>query len=366
MLQRVILSGGGTGGHIFPALAIADALKARNPGIEIHFVGASGAMETRLIPPAGYPLQVLPIRGLQRSLTPRNLVRNLALPFRLAQSYYQAWKLLRRLRPQVVVGVGGYASFPVVRMAAALGIPTALQEQNAYAGLSNRALGRQAQRIFLGNEAARKYFPADKCLYTGNPLRAALKPLNRTEACARLGLDPQRPVLLITGGSLGARSLNEGVVAGLDALKAARVQVLWQCGRGYHAQYSSLDLNGTDIRLLPFIDDMAACYGAADLVVCRAGALTLTELQELRKPAILIPSPFVAEDHQTHNARSLADRGAALLLPDTEARHLVSRALELIQHPEQLAQLSQALEALPRTRAADVIARELESIARPA
>jgi len=365
MLQRVILSGGGTGGHIFPALAIADALKARNPGIEIHFVGASGTMETRLIPAAGYPLEVLPIRGLQRSLTARSVIRNLGLPLRLAQSYYKAWQLLRHFRPQVVVGVGGYASFPVVRMAAALGIPTALQEQNAYAGLSNRALGRQAKRIFLGNEAARKYFPADKCLYTGNPLRAALKPLDRTEACQRLGLDPQRPVLLITGGSLGARSLNEGVVARLEALKTARVQVLWQCGRAYHAHYSQLDLSGTDIRLMPFIDDMAACYGAADVVVCRAGALTLTELQELRKPAILIPSPFVAEDHQTHNARSLADQGAALMLPDAEANHLVARALELIQNPAQLARLHQALEALPRTQAADLIARELEAIAKP-
>jgi UDP-N-acetylglucosamine--N-acetylmuramyl-(pentapeptide) pyrophosphoryl-undecaprenol N-acetylglucosamine transferase len=363
MITRAMISGGGTGGHIFPALAIGEAIRAANPEADVRFVGAKGGMEERLIPAAGYPLDTLHIRGLQRSLTLRNIRRNLGLPFLLAGAYYKAYQLLKKYKPEVVVGVGGYASFALVRVAAYLGIPTAIQEQNAFPGLSNKSLAKVVDRVCLGNQEAEKFFPEGKCTFTGNPLRGNLKRMDKAEACVRFGLDPKRPVLLVVGGSLGSKSINEAIADSLNAIQRAGLQVLWQCGRGNYAKYQNLPLAGTGVQLLPFIEDMAAAYSAADLVACRSGALTIAELVQLRKPSILIPSPNVAEDHQTHNARSLSIHNAAQLLPDSQAYvGLIPLALELIAAPIRLTEMEVALAALPQPNATEAILQVLTEI----
>jgi UDP-N-acetylglucosamine--N-acetylmuramyl-(pentapeptide) pyrophosphoryl-undecaprenol N-acetylglucosamine transferase len=370
-----MISGGGTGGHIFPAIAIAQAIQARHPGCIITFVGAEGGMENRLVPAAGFKIEALWIGGLQRQLTWRNLQRNLKLPFMVLHSAWKARRLLRAYNPQMVIGVGGYASFPIVQAAVGQGRLTALQEQNAFPGLVNRKLGHRVARVFLGNPDAAQHLPGAKCQYTGNPVRPALLKQGRVDAAIakqELGFAHDKPLLLLTGGSLGARALNQAMAKALQTLTAAGIQVLWQCGNLYHKEYKELLPSLTSsqqqaVQLVPFLQDMGAAYAAADLVVCRAGALTLSEMMALGQPAVLIPSPNVAGDHQTQNARSLANRHAAVLLPETQAvEHLADTLLPLLNAPARLAELRRNLAALqaelPKPDAATAIVLELERL----
>jgi UDP-N-acetylglucosamine--N-acetylmuramyl-(pentapeptide) pyrophosphoryl-undecaprenol N-acetylglucosamine transferase len=325
---RIIISGGGTGGHIFPAIAIADAIRSQEPAAEILFVGAQGRMEMDRVPQAGYPIEGLSISGLQRKFSWQNFM----LPFRLLSSLLQAGRILANFKPQLVIGTGGYASGPILAAAVAKGIPIAIQEQNAFAGLTNRLVAGRASRVYVAWEGMEKYFPAEKIRMTGNPVRQDIvlaaealgDPLRvdalRQRAAAALGLSPDKKTILVAGGSLGARAINEAVM-GLGAQWAVRqdVQWLWQCGKLHYNACSAADCaRWPTMRLLPFIDRMDMAYALADLVVCRAGALTLAELSLLGKAAILVPSPNVAEDHQTRNALAMTTRAAALMLRDEE------------------------------------------------
>ncbi|MBK9149815.1 MAG: undecaprenyldiphospho-muramoylpentapeptide beta-N-acetylglucosaminyltransferase [Saprospiraceae bacterium] len=317
--MRIIISGGGTGGHVFPAIAIADAIKRAAPESEILFVGAKGKIEMEKVPKAGYKIEGLNVVGFQRTLTAKNLL----FPFRLAGAMWHAFRIVQRFRPQVAVGVGGYASGPVLKIANLLGIRTVLQEQNSYAGVTNRLLAAKASAICVAYENMERFFPADKIVFTGNPVRSNLiqSRIDKTEAKQRLGFDPQLPLVLVVGGSLGARTINEAVLNHYRNITAGdKVQLMWQSGKGYYESCRQrLGEGSKNIQLLPFIENMDLAYSAADLVVCRAGALTISEMAVLGKPAILIPSPNVAEDHQTVNAMSLVQREAAVLVRDAEA-----------------------------------------------
>jgi len=360
--KRLLVTGGGTGGHIFPAVAIAKAFLAAFPEGEVLFVGAKGGMETRMVPAAGVPLKTLWISGLYRQKTLKNLWRNLQLPAKLLVSAVQARRLLKQYKPDWVVGTGGYAAFPLLRAAISQrGVLTAVQEQNAFPGLVNRQLGQQVDAILLGNAAASSYFPAARTFATGNPIRSeVVEAANRytpQEAKAQLGFSPDKPLVFVTGGSLGARTLNQAVSAHLITLTEAGVQVLWQCGRLYEQalQEAHPTLPHT-VQLKAFQDHMGLAYAAADWVVCRAGAITLSELKALNQPAILVPSPNVAGDHQTQNAKSLVGLGAGVLLPDDEAvKSLGPRLTALVLNEAPHKQVTQALQALPREGGAQAI-----------
>ncbi|MCE3007020.1 MAG: UDP-N-acetylmuramate--L-alanine ligase [Bacteroidetes bacterium] len=356
-IQRVLIAGGGTGGHVFPALALADALRAHDPQVQIQFVGAKGGREMHWVAQAGYPIQGVWISGYYRQKSLRNLLRNALLPLKLVVAHLQSYRILRRFRPDVVIGVGGYASYTTLGVASRMrGILRVIHEQNAYPGLTNRTHGRRAHLILLGYADALPYFPHGRAVVTGNPVRSAV--LSAQPNAAAFGLQAGRPTVFVTGGSLGARSLNEALAAGAEALAQAGIQLLWQCGTGYYEQYKAYA--SETIRVLPFVADMGAAYAVADLVVCRAGALTLAELQALRKPAILVPSPNVADDHQTRNAQSLVQLGGARLLPDAQApTQLVPQLIQLAKDPEQLARLGQAM-AVPATPAATAMVQAIQ------
>jgi UDP-N-acetylglucosamine--N-acetylmuramyl-(pentapeptide) pyrophosphoryl-undecaprenol N-acetylglucosamine transferase len=321
MSKRVIITGGGTGGHIFPAISIANALKQADPSIEILFAGAKGGMEMNVVPQYGYKIEGVTISGIARSLSPQSILKNLAFPFKFLMGMNESARIVKSFRPQAVVGVGGYASGPVGSAATRKGVPLVLCEQNAYPGLVNKWLAPKATRILLGNAAAAKYFPAfsAKIKVTGNPVRETLVQGNREAGLKMLGLDPQKKVVLSLGGSLGAGPLNKAWEENLEKVIAADIQLVWQCGKRYHEALQLKVTQHPNIKLLPFIQDMANAYAAADLVVSRAGGSTISELIQLNKPSILLPSPFVAEDHQTKNALSLVEQGAALLVKDAEA-----------------------------------------------
>ena len=359
MNPRVIIAGGGTGGHIFPAIAIAGELKQRMPQAKILFVGAKGGMETRVVPQYGYPIKAVWISGIQRQLSLRNLARNCLFPIKFFVSLWQAMRIHHRFRPQVVVGVGGYASGPMGRVAAARKTPLVLCEQNAFPGLVNRWLAKKADKILLGNEAARRFFDADKVTVTGNPIRPFDK-LSHEEAAARFDLDPTRPIVLSVGGSLGALSINEALQATAAQLLDAGAQLVWQTGKRYYEKLNADVPAHPNLRLMPFVEDMAAAYAAADLVISRAGGSTISEMIALNKTAILVPSPNVAEDHQTRNARSLADHGMAVMIPDSEAREkLIPAALALIQKPEKIEQISHKLSQLKKHKASTEIVDQI-------
>ena len=361
MLKRVIISGGGTGGHIFPAISIANEIKARNPQAEILFVGAKGGMEMTLVPKSNYEIKGVWISGIMRSFSPKNILKNLVFPYKLIVSLLQARKIVKNFNAEAVVGVGGYASGPVGRVASGRGIPLFLQEQNAYPGITNKWLAKRATRILLGNEAAMKYFEKSKCKVTGNPIRQSLLDGNREAALKKLGFDPERPVLLSVGGSLGAGSLNAAWEAGVQKLLDAGIQVMWQCGKRYHEALRQRVPEHKDLRLMAFIEDMGAAYAAADLVVTRAGASTLSELILLNKPSIMVPSPNVSEDHQTKNARSLTDRDAAVLVKDVEAKEkLVDVALAILTNPDRLNALREGISKIEKHDAAKEIVDEIE------
>ena len=325
---KVVISGGGTGGHIFPALSIADELKRRLDA-DILFVGAENRMEMTRVPDAGYPIIGLPVAGFDR----KRLWRNFGVLVKLFKSLSRSRKIIRDFKPDIAIGVGGYASGPTLKAAQKAGVPTLLQEQNSYAGVTNKLLGEKARKICVAYDGMDRFFPSDSIVKTGNPIRHALLEYSKSQKEAResFGLDPDRPTLLVVGGSLGALTLNESMEAGIRRLADKGIQVIWQTGKNFGDRGPAAAKGIKGVVVTPFISDMAAAYKAADLVVGRAGAGSISELQVLGKPAILVPSPNVAEDHQTHNARALSDRGAAVLVTDAEARdRLVDEAIALI------------------------------------
>lgn len=364
---RIIVSGGGTGGHIFPAISIANAIKALRPETEILFVGALGRMEMQRVPDAGYKIVGLPIAGFNR----RNPLKNFAVLWKIFRSQRMAGKVIRDFRPQAVVGVGGYASGPTLKKAAALGVPTLIQEQNSYAGVTNKLLARSAKKICVAYDGMERFFPAEKIVKTGNPVRQNLldAAITREEAVRTFCLDPAKKTVLLIGGSLGARTLNESVLQHVDAIRsaAADVQFIWQTGKYYSeeirqrlAQQPAVE----NLHVTDFIARMDAAYAAADLVISRAGASSISELCLLRKPCILVPSPNVAEDHQTKNALALSTRDAALLVKDAEApQQLIPLAIKTVADAARLQTLGTNAGTLAYHDSARVIAEEVLKLA---
>ncbi len=361
---RVIISGGGTGGHIFPAISIANAIKALRPDAHILFVGALGRMEMQRVPAAGYEIKGLPIQGFDR----QHLLRNVKVLFKIWKSQHMARQIIKEFRPQVAVGVGGYASGPTLNMAAAKGIPCLLQEQNSYAGVTNKLLAKKAAKICVAYEGMERFFPAEKLILTGNPVRQQLldSTVTREEAVRSSGLDPQKKTILLVGGSLGARTINESVLQHLDLIKQSDVQFIWQTGK-YYSEEIAQRLKGENIpqlKVMDFISDMATAYKAADLVISRAGASSISEFCLLGTAVILVPSPNVAEDHQTKNAMALVHRDAALYVKDADAREqLLPLALEAIKNDEKLKGLRDHILQMALPDSANIIAKEVIKLA---
>ena len=362
---RVIISGGGTGGHIFPAVSIANAIKALRPDAKILFVGAEGRMEMQRVPAAGYEIKGLPIRGFLRPLWKPG---NIGVAIDYLKSKWLAKKLLRDFQPQVAVGVGGYASSAALGAANSLGIPTLLQEQNSYAGLANKTLARKAARICVAYEGMERFFPAEKIMMTGNPVRQQLleTTVSHDDAVRSFGFDPTRKVVLLVGGSLGARTINESVIQHLDIIRQSGVQFIWQTGKYYSAEISER-LKGQDLpnlKVTDFITDMGVAYKAADIVVSRAGAGSISEFCLLGKPVILVPSPNVAEDHQTKNALALVNKQAALYVKDAEApAQLLQLAVNTVKDDQKLTSLSQNILKVALPDSAEIIAKEVIKLA---
>jgi UDP-N-acetylglucosamine--N-acetylmuramyl-(pentapeptide) pyrophosphoryl-undecaprenol N-acetylglucosamine transferase len=360
---RLIISGGGTGGHIFPAVAIANEFKERHPNAEILFVGAKGRMEMSRIPEAGYPIIGLWISGLQRRLT----FSNLLFPVKLLVSYIRAVTIVKRFKPDAVVGTGGYASGPIVMAASNCSVPALIQEQNSYAGLTNKQVAGRVQRICVAYEGMEKYFPVDKIRITGNPVRKDILTIDgkRENALLQYGFDDTRKVLLVVGGSLGARTLNESIFSGIEKLIDAEVQVIWQTGKSYFEMYKAklAPYNLKRIRLLDFLREMDMAYAAADVVISRSGALAVSELCIAHKPCILVPSPNVAEDHQTKNAKALVEKDAAVMIRDKDAvETLVDESLKLLFDEKLATRLSTNIATLAKPDATKDIVNELERL----
>ena len=367
---RVIISGGGTGGHIFPALSIADKLKELNPETEILFVGAQGRMEMEKVPAAGYKIEGLPVAGLQRKLT----LSNFALPFKVLKSISMAKKLIRQFKPDIAIGVGGYASAPLLWAAGRLGIPTLIQEQNGYAGLTNKIVGKNAKSICVAYDGMERFFPADRIIFTGNPIRKEIVPATeqmREEAMQFYGLNPEKKHIFIVGGSLGSGTLNNAMKKWISdgCPGGENIEVIWQCGKFYKPSVDSFmeeakakGLGGAclaQIQHSDFIKRMDLAYAAADVVISRSGASSVSELCAAQKATIFVPSPNVAEDHQTHNAMALVNKDAAVLIKDSEAvEKLLPTACELIENTEKIALLEKNIAVLARTDAAMTIAEE--------
>lgn len=363
---RVIISGGGTGGHIFPAVSIANAIKEKRPDARILFVGAEGRMEMQRVPAAGYEIKGLPIAGFNR----KNLLKNVSVLFKIMKSRRMARKILRDFKPQVAVGVGGYASGPTLNVAESMGIPTLLQEQNSYAGVTNKLLAKKAKRICVAYDGMERFFPKDSILFTGNPVRQNLLEQNvsKDEAERSFGLVPGKATILIVGGSLGARTLNESMLGNLPLVKQQnKVQFIWQTGKYYSEEIQAeLKRRGCpqNLVVMDFISDMRQAFAAADLIISRAGAGSISEFCLLGKPAILVPSPNVAEDHQTKNALSLVQKDAALYVTDADARRsLLPLAINTVSDHSRLEVLSFNIKKLARPNAASDIADEVIKLA---
>ena len=358
---RIIISGGGTGGHIFPAVSIANAVKAKCPDAKILFIGAEGRMEMTRVPEAGYEIKGLPVRGLIRPLwSPKNV--GVMIDFFLSR--HKVKRIIKSFKPQVAVGVGGYASAPTLNAAAAMGIPCLIQEQNSYAGVTNRSLAKKAAKICVAYDEMERFFPADRIIKTGNPVRQALLANTMTKAEAReaMGLQKDLPTILVIGGSLGARTINNSIAAGIQRFEQAGIQVVWQTGKFYaeECERKAKEANAKIVRPQAFISDMATAYKAADIVISRAGASSISELCLLGKASILVPSPNVAEDHQTKNARALSDKGAAVFVPDNQAeRTLVEEAVALVSNATAIEKLEQEVKKLALPDSADIIADEV-------
>ena len=361
---RLIVSGGGTGGHIFPALSIANAVKAKCPNAEILFVGAENRMEMQRVPAAGYNIIGLPVSGFDR----KNLLKNIAVLWRLMKSRRKARRIIRDFAPHVAVGVGGYASGPTLKEAGAMGIPTLLQEQNSYAGVTNKLLAKQANCICVAYEGMERFFPKDKIRLTGNPVRQNLldAKITHDEAVCSFGLDPKKKTVLIVGGSLGARTLNESMLGAWETLKEADVQFIWQTGKYYNEQITE-QLRGRElenVHVCDCISSMDAAYAAADLVISRAGAGSISEFCLLGKAVVLVPSPNVSEDHQTKNALALVNKEAALYVKDADAANeLIPLALNVVKDETKLAVLSANILTMAFHHSAEVIADEVIALA---
>ncbi|MBQ5461408.1 MAG: undecaprenyldiphospho-muramoylpentapeptide beta-N-acetylglucosaminyltransferase [Bacteroidaceae bacterium] len=363
---RVIVSGGGTGGHIFPAVSIANAIKAEYPDAEILFVGAEGRMEMQRVPAAGYKIIGLPIAGFDR----KNLLKNVVVLYKIAKSQWKARKIIKEFRPHVVVGVGGYASGPTLKTAGQMGIPTLIQEQNSYAGVTNKLLAKSAKKICVAYDGMERFFPAEKIIKTGNPVRQNLldAKVTKAEATESFGLDPKKRTVLVIGGSLGARTVNESILQHIEDIRGAKdVQFIWQTGK-YYSEEIHMALAKEDpvenMKVTDFISNMDNAYAAADLVISRAGASSISELCLLKKPCILVPSPNVAEDHQTKNALALSTKGAAIFVKDSDARNeLIPLALKTVVDDAQLASLSENVGKLAYHDSAKKIADEVVKLA---
>ncbi len=364
---RIIISGGGTGGHIFPAISIANAIREKVPDAQILFVGALGRMEMQRVPAAGYAIEGLPICGFDR----KNLLKNVGVLFKIMKSRRLARKIIRDFAPMAAVGVGGYASGPTLDVAEAMGIPTLLQEQNSYAGVTNKLLAKKADRICVAYDGMERFFPKEKIVMTGNPVRQALLAgtSSREDALRAFGLIPGKRTILVVGGSLGARTLNDCILGNLPLIKQQTdVQFIWQTG-GYYKASIDAELarreQPANLYVTDFIADMSAAYAAADLVISRAGAGSISELCLLGKPSVLVPSPNVAEDHQTKNALALVQKDAALYVADADARRtLLPLAINTVTDAERLENLSRNIRQLARPNAADDIAAEVIALAR--
>ena len=361
---KVIISGGGTGGHVYPAIAIANEIKKQLPNAAIQFVGAQGKMEMEKVPKAGYPIEGLWISGFQRRIT----LKNLTFPFKLLHSWWKARGIIRRFKPDVAIGVGGYASYPTLAVASWMGIPTMIQEQNSYAGMSNKMLKESVEKICVAYEEMQNFFPQEKIVYTGNPVRSDIWEMDdlRKEALVHFGLKDKKTILVF-GGSLGAKTLNEGMANNVDLLIAADgVQVIWQAGKFYHADYQKTDTAKLEnVCQLEFIDRMDLAYAAADIVICRAGALTISELCLVGKAAIFIPSPNVTGDHQTKNAMALIRNNAAKMLKDENGHQMIKMALDLLEDEgNSKTNLETNIRRMAKPNAAQEIVKTLRAIAK--
>jgi UDP-N-acetylglucosamine--N-acetylmuramyl-(pentapeptide) pyrophosphoryl-undecaprenol N-acetylglucosamine transferase len=355
--KRIIIAGGGTGGHIFPALAIANALRKTEPDMDILFVGAYGKMEMEKVPEAGYPIKGIDIAGYNRS----SLIKNISLPYKLIKSFLQVKKIFRTFRPQAAIGVGGYSTFPVLRYAQAKGIPSFIHESNSFAGKSNILLGKKATRIFVASDGMEKFFPSARLVYTGNPVRknVVANQISREAGIAFFGLDPEYTTVLITGGSLGAKSINEAVDRGIPLLVKNRIQLIWQTGKSFAIQAAAHSVESKLVWTSEFISRMEYAYAAADIVVSRSGSV-LYELCAVRKPVIFVPYPHAAEDHQTKNAENLVKKNAAIMIADKDARdNLVLEILRLAGNKPEQEILKENIGKLAITDADDKIATEI-------
>lgn len=358
--KRIIIAGGGTGGHIFPALAIANALRKKEPDMDILFVGANGKMEMEKIPAAGYPIRGIDIAGYNRS----SFIKNIALPYKLIKSFLQVKGIFRLFNPQAAIGVGGYSTFPVLRYGQAVGIPTFIHESNSLAGKSNRMLGKKATRIFTASDGMAKYFPPGKLVYTGNPLRKNVvsNQVSREEALNFFDLDPQYTTVLITGGSLGARSMNEAINAGISQLTRNQIQLIWQTGKSFTEKATAQAVESKLIWTSEFISEMQYAYAAGDIIVSRSGSV-LYELCAVRKPVIFVPYPNAAEDHQTANAENLVKKNAAIMIPDKDAgERLVPEILRLAKNKPEQEKLKENIGKLAIMDADEKIATEILNI----
>lgn len=359
---KVIISGGGTGGHIFPAIAIANALKEKYPKVDILFVGAKGKMEMEKVPAAGYPIKGLSISGLQRSMKDS---RNLLFPFKLISSLWNSFWIVKRFQPQVVVGTGGYASGPLLFVGAKLGVPALIQEQNSYPGITNKLLSKLAQRICVAYDKMERFFPKDKILFLGNPVRQDILEIEskREVAIKYFSLDGSKKIVLVIGGSLGARTINESIADSLSDL--GDTQLIWQTGKSYASQAEEIAKSNTSVKVTPFIARMDLAYAAADIVVSRAGASTISELCLIGKPAVLVPSPNVAEDHQTKNAMALVEHEAALIVRDKDARVALGEVIHaLLSDDLKQSLLAKNIQLLAKKQSAQKIAEEVVKLAK--
>lgn len=358
MSKKIIIAGGGTGGHIFPAIAIANALVAQDANIEILFVGATGKMEMEKVPQAGYNIEGITIAGFNRS----SLWKNLSLPFKLLRSYFQVKRILKEFQPDAVVGVGGYSSLPVLRLAQAEGIPTFIHESNSFAGKANIYLSKKATRVFVATDGMQKFFPADKIMITGNPVRQqiAYSTVTKLNGIEYFGLNNALTTILVVGGSLGAKSINDAILEHLDQFERRHLQLIWQTGTNNADKYKAAVAEKNNIWIGEFITDMEMAYAAADVVVSRAGAMAVTEICMLAKPAVFVPFPLAAEDHQTHNAMSLVNKEAALIVRDGDAKlQLASTCIQLAKDLEMRELFIKNCQSLALKDADKVIANEI-------
>lgn len=354
---RIIIAGGGTGGHIFPALAIAGALQKLNPLVEILFVGARGKMEMEKIPEAGYKIVGINISGFNRS----SLLKNISLPFKLLKSYFQVREIIRSFKPDAVIGVGGYSTYPVLRYAQTKEIPTFIHEANSLGGKSNVLLSKRALKIFVASEGMEKYFPENKILITGNPVRHVfLEKVDKQKSLSFFGLNPARKTVFVFGGSLGAQSINETIEGNIREFSKNNLQLIWQTGKDFSKKAASIEEENSNMWTNAFISKMENAYAAADVVVCRAGAMTVAEICVVKKAAIFVPFPFAAEDHQTVNAMALVNKNAALLVRDAEVRNkLIPTILDLVKNQEEIERIERNLSQISKTHVGETIAREI-------